>query len=200
MVKKWWPKFLTTQKQEKVRRSALAPGTSRHRPHTHSGSPLGLQGRFGLESHCHRGDHVGALRWSCGGNQSKEGHVTAGRLLNPPPHFCCSLPWDSVPSDGSSAVPRSARSLPAASLHGRLPALRPCRRDRPVSGTDRYFSPSSHGPAVQGAPRVRKLPPRAAIETEACRDGSCYVPRAPRCCLSPRDTAAHHAQVRLHRR
>lgn len=101
MVKKWWPKFLTAQKQEKV----LAPGTSRHRPHTHSGSPLGLQGWFGLESHCHRGDHVGALRWSCGGSQSKEGHVTAGRSLNPPPTSVALSPGTLSPLTGAQLSP-----------------------------------------------------------------------------------------------
>lgn len=127
----------------------------------------------------------GSLALELWGEPIEGGTCDRRPLAEPAPHFCCSLPWDSVPSDGSSAVPRSARRLPAASLHGRLPALRPCRRDRPVSRTDRYFSLSSHGPAVQGAPGSgschhaqpsRRRPAGRAAATSPGRPGAASPP------------------------
>lgn len=93
-----------------------------------------------------------------------------GRPPTLSPHLCCSLPWDSVPSGGSSALPPPCQE-PAGGVPSPLTphiTFLPARQAS-VQGPAVTSHPPLRGLlcGAGGGGRVRRLPPRAAIETEA---------------------------------
>lgn len=178
MVKKRWPNFKQHRSKTKCDAARWCPAPpATARTHTRGHRSVSKDGPVWKAG----GDRVGPLWQRCEGNRSKEGNVTvAGRhgprngrppTLSPPPPLLlsplglCPL-WRELGSPPALSGACRRRPFTADSPHHVLAG-----ETGQCPGTGRYFSPSSQGPAVQGSSggrgRVRRLPPRAAIKTEA---------------------------------
>lgn len=168
-MKKRWPNFKQHRSKTKCDAARWCPAPpATARTHTRGHRSVSKDGPVWKAG----GDRAGPLWQRCEGNRSKEGNVTTAGRHGPrngrpptlsPPHLCCSLPWDSVPSGGSSALPP------------------PCQE--PAGGVPSPLTPritflparqaSVQGPAVTSHPPLRGLLCGAAVG-DGAESGGCH--------------------------